>query len=90
MEVFIDSDLLETDQVTIGGIIEAGKKAVEPTGRMIVEVRVDGTPLTDDQLDNDLATTPEAEEIQLVTADPVELVLTILDEAHTEIGRAHV
>ncbi|MHC4996016.1 MAG: hypothetical protein ACYTGQ_13290 [Planctomycetota bacterium] len=88
MEVFIDSDLFNTDQTSIGGIIEAAKKQVDPTGRMIVEVRIDGASLTDDQLDHELDHEPDAEEIQLVTADPIELVLDILDEARAALVEA--
>lgn len=69
-------------------MIDAARERLEPTGRIVVEVRVDGRTVTGEDLDDLLDRSAEAEEVQLVTADPFELAQTTLEDVKESLGLA--
>ncbi len=93
MDVFIDQTEFNTTQVSLDGIINDARSHVDPSGRMIVEVRVDGRPLTDSDFDQLASQTDiDADEIQLLTANPYDLALSALSETTqslNELETAH-
>lgn len=80
MEVFLDHDPFETDATTLGGVIGAAREQLAGAGRMIVEVRLDGETIPSDELEQRHDQAIDAEEVQLITAEPFELARqTLLD-----------
>jgi len=80
MEVFLDHDPIQTEATTLGGVIAAAREQLSDSGRLIVEVRLDGETLPSDELEDRHEQTIEADEVQLITAEPFELARqTLLD-----------
>jgi hypothetical protein len=82
MDVFLDNNELATPEQTLGAILSAARKLIAPAGRFVVEVRVDGRTLEDSEIEFLGPQKINAEEIQLITADPLELA----DQALADIG----
>ncbi|MBI1368138.1 MAG: hypothetical protein GC162_05735 [Planctomycetes bacterium] len=80
MDVFIDSDIFATAQSNLGAIITEAQKRLRASGRLIVEIRVDGRPLTEREQEHLDKALNGADELQFITANPVELGLSTLDE----------
>jgi len=80
MDVFLDSDAFTTEATTLAEILSEVQQELRPSGRLIVEIRVDGRTLTDREQQNMDAMALEADEVQLITADPVDLALNTLEE----------
>ena len=88
MDVFIDNDPFTTTHDRLGPIIDQASRHVAPTGRIIVEVRLDGDALTDDQLGAADANPLTADEVQFITADPYELARQTLLEVQDQLTNA--
>lgn len=58
-----------------------------PSGRVVVEVRVDGLSITGPELDDDQPTQPESD-IRVYSAEPSDLVVGILEEVRTGLADA--
>ncbi|QNN24990.1 hypothetical protein HED60_22835 [Planctomycetales bacterium ZRK34] len=80
MDVFIDSDVFATEQTSLSGILTEVMDHLRSSGRLIVEIRLDGEPLNEREQQNIDAQKLASGEVQLITADPVELGLATLDE----------
>jgi len=89
MDIFLDNQPFETDASTLGDVLLAAQERIDPTGRIIVEVRVDGDILDHEAIDN-LEHEPLAfDELQLITAVPHELaVMTFSEVAEALAGAA--
>ena len=88
MEVYLDSDQLDTAQTTLGGVIDEVRQRLASTGRFIVEIRLDGEALEEEALIAAQDQTIEAEEVQLITADPIELSQQTLAAAQEALDAA--
>ncbi len=88
MEIFIDNDAAELSGSTLGEMITAARKHLEPTGRMVVEVRLDGRTLNAAEFDEQCDETMTAEEVQFITADPYELARQTLLDVRDALGDA--
>lgn len=88
MDVYIDNDLAELAGANLGDLIAAARARLEPTGRLIVEVRVDGRTLSAEEFDSLCDSQPAAEEIQFITADPYALATITLGEVHDALTTA--
>lgn len=88
MDVFIDSDVFATEQTSLSGILTEAMNHLRATGRLIVEIRLDGQPLTEREQRKLDAQKLAAGEVQLITADPVELGLMTLDEVKEALAGA--
>mgnify|MGYP006300455585 CR=1 FL=1 len=73
MDIFLDHDRFDTDATTLGGVIAAARDRLSQSGRMIVEVRLDGNTVPSDELESHHDQPIDAEEVQLITAEPFEL-----------------
>ena len=90
MEVYLDNDRLETAQTTLGGMIDEVRQQLESTGRFIVEIRLDGESLDETAIIAAQDQTIEAEEVQLITADPIELAQQTLTAAQDALDAARL
>lgn len=88
MDVFIDSDLFETSKEVLSDIVSEARNKVDATGRRIVEIRIDGQPVTEDDLPNIDEEGEEAEEVQFITEDPYQMVRTVLLDVRDALEEA--
>ena len=88
MDVFIDNDAFVTQQSTLDRIIAEAAEHVKPSGRIIVEVRLDGRTLSDADLTEAQPRDADADEVQLITADPYELARQTLLEVRDRLDDA--
>ncbi len=88
MDVFLDNNEMPTDQRTLAGLLTAARNLVLPEGRFVVEVRIDGRTLGPQELDDTAELPLEAEEVQLITADPLELADQTLEEIGESLAAA--
>lgn len=80
MDVYLDHDPMPTDQRTLAGILAEGRRLATAAGRMIVEVRLDGRTLENSEVEQRAHAALDAEELQLVTADPLSLTAQALED----------
>lgn len=66
-------------------LLAAVSGELAPAGRVVVEVKVDGTSITGPELDNDQPTAA-ASDIRVYSARPSELVVGILEEVRTQLA----
>jgi hypothetical protein len=88
MPVLIDDLPVDIDTGPLGDVLLAAQQRIEPQGRIIVEVLLDGEPLIGDALverqDEHLGDSI----LSLLTADPRELVIDTLGEIHRQLQAA--
>ncbi|UCD73862.1 MAG: hypothetical protein JSV91_08685 [Phycisphaerales bacterium] len=88
MRVFLDQQLCEIEAGTVGEAVVAGAAAAEKQGRMVVEVTVDGSRWTDEQIASAGNSPLAAEEVRLQTAVPARLVAQVLKDAGAVLAEA--
>lgn len=91
MDIFIDHEpmpLSGEPPATLGELIEQARGRVMESGRLIVEVRLDGEPVGEERFEEAMGRAIEAEEVQLVTADARELTRQTLDDVKQSLGSA--
>jgi hypothetical protein len=86
MDVFLDNDVFNAPGNTLAEILVAAKKTVDPRGRLIVEVRLDGRTLEESEMHRIAHQPLEGDELQVITANPRELSIAIL---HGVAGALH-
>ena len=82
MPVLIDDHPMGNVTGSIGDVLLAAQKELEPLGRIIVEVLLDGQPLIGDQLFDRQEEPLGDMTLNLITANPRELVVDTLGEIH--------
>lgn len=88
MNVYLDERRCDVSAESVGEAIVAGAAIAENDGRMIVEVQVDGQRWTEQDLGEPERANLIAEEVRLVSADPVELVTTTFADAADALDQA--
>jgi len=88
MRVLLDDAELAVDRQTLAGALEAGLAAVEAGGRVLIEAKLDGKAIPDDELANPTETVLEGDELRLVSANPRALVRTSLFDARDALDDA--
>jgi len=89
MAVYLDDQASELGGPTLGAVIDAAKADLDATGRIVVEVRVDGESLTGSQLDARWDDAVANREVKLYTADPASLAIEPLEQVRDRLGDAH-
>jgi hypothetical protein len=85
MDIYLDHDPFDTEAATLGDILQAAGERLQPTGRIVVEIRLDGEAIPEDQLDDLAARPPQGQELQLITADPIELCTMTLTQVKSAL-----
>ncbi len=81
MRVLIDNDECDMPVHSVGEAVAAGAALASDRGRTVTDVLVDGTRWSDDQLASPDIERATAAEVQIITADPGELVTETFAEA---------
>lgn len=87
MRVLIDDAQSNIDADTVGEAIAAAAGLAEKSGRMIVEVIVDGVHWTETQITSAEFISRDAEEVQLLSDDPRRLVQQTFEDAGEALSR---
>lgn len=74
MDIFIDDKPFACPESDLCALIAAVRRQVEPEGLIVVEIRVDGRPLDDEDLSRPSAAPLQAREVQFLTAIPGQIV----------------
>ena len=88
MQILLDDIPCNVEARTVGEAIEGGADLARDRGRLIVDVTVDGSQLSEADLASPAQQTRTAQVVRLVTADPVELVRQTLDDAREALAEA--
>ncbi|MHC4245894.1 MAG: hypothetical protein ACYSUU_03745, partial [Planctomycetota bacterium] len=67
MRILLDENPCEIPAGTVGEAIAIAAEAAEKAGRLVVEVRVDGAMLTDEELQTASRLQDAAEEVHMLT-----------------------
>ncbi len=81
MRVLLDNDECDMAVGSVGEAVAAGAAIASDRGRTVTDVLVDGTRWSDDQLASPDIEQATAAEVQIITADPGELVSETFAEA---------
>jgi len=83
MRVLLDDIPLDIDRPTLACALETGVGRARQAGRVVIEIKLNGVALTDDQLADPSEEESPGAEVTMVTAEPVELVrATLMDGRH--------
>ncbi len=73
MQIYLDDFQTSLKADSVGNALRAARTVVEKSGRMIVEVTVDGVSWGDEDLSNSEFVARSASEVRMLTAHPAEL-----------------
>ncbi|MCP4834091.1 MAG: hypothetical protein GY895_04940 [Phycisphaera sp.] len=88
MRVLLDDQPCSTSATTIGEAVAAAADAAEKAGRLVIEVLVDGSSLSEDDLQEDGRLANSADEVQLLTTTMNELLRDTFVHAAEALGDA--
>lgn len=88
MRVLLDDRELAVDRPSLAGALEAGLAQAEADGRVLIEAKLDGVAIPDDQLANPTDAPLDGDELRLVSANPHALVRTSLFDARDALDDA--
>lgn len=88
MAVYIDEQRVELAGDHLAEVLTAAAAHVEPRGRLIVEVAVDGQALVGEQLDQQGGMAVGGREVRLRSVEPGELVVTALNDSREALAQA--
>lgn len=85
MRVILDNETCSIEAQNLGEALAAASHLAEDQGRLVVEVLVDGNPLTDAQLREDSVLEDSVSEIQLKTTTAAQLLFETFSDASEAI-----
>jgi hypothetical protein len=88
MPIYLDGERLETSAATLGGLHDEAQRRAADGGRIIVEVALNGEPLTEAALEVSRNNQVLGSEIRLESADPRELAGSTLEQVRQGLGDA--
>ena len=88
MQILLDDIPCDVEARTVGEAIEGGADLARDRGRLIVDVTVDGSRLSETDIESARQQTRTAQIVRLVSADPVELVRQTLNDAREALSEA--
>lgn len=88
MAIFLDDQPEALAGDDLGAVLDAARRKLVGTGRMVVEVHLNGRVLAGDELDTARPTAVSSAEVKLYTADPTELAIVILQQVQARLDDA--
>ncbi len=89
MTVYLDDEAVDLAGQSLEALLESAKQRLEPEGRVVVEVALDGQTLDAEALERQHETPlAEASEVRLYTADPVALATSTLEQVQAALSHA--
>ncbi len=90
MRILLDSDPCEMKAQTIGEAIATAATLAQTQGRLIIDVIVDGSRWSEEQLDSAEHNGATADTVEFITAEPRELVLRTFEDAAEALQDADI
>ena len=88
MSIFLDDDLVELTGHDLAAVLEAAKSHLNASGRVVVEVAIDGQALSEADLAGQESVALDGKEVRLYSADPAELAVATLNGIRQRLGEA--
>ena len=88
MSIYLDDDPVEFAGGDLAAVLEQAREALVGSGRMVVEVRLDGQVLNPNELDAEQHTPVGDTECRLYTADPRQLAVETLQQIAQRLNDA--
>ncbi|MHC5022610.1 MAG: hypothetical protein ACYTGG_01690 [Planctomycetota bacterium] len=88
MQIILDQRACDLDASSVGEAIAGAAALAEQDGRMIVDIYVDGTRWTEEDLAAASRAEDRADEVRLVSADRCELAHDVFADAAVALGEA--
>lgn len=88
MPVYLDDELLALSGQDLGSVLAAAQQRVSPTGRVVVDVQINGQPLVGDALNHQQSQPLGDAEIRFYSAEASVLAVTALQQARVELEEA--
>jgi hypothetical protein len=88
MTVFVDDQPAALTGQTLEALLAAARDHLAASGRVVVDVVMDGEALTETQLSQPEQVTTDGAEVRLYTADPAELAVDTLEQVKARLGEA--
>ena len=79
MAIYLDDQPVQLGGDDLAAVLDAAKQQLAHSGRVVVEVSVDGKTLTNDELQDQIHSAVGSGEMRLYTADPNDLVRSTLE-----------
>lgn len=88
MRVWLDETECDFHPDSVAQAIEYGAEVAERQGRLIIDVQVDGASWTESQIEQSRQLAAPAEEVRMLSSDPVELVRHTWSDAAEALAEA--
>jgi hypothetical protein len=89
MAIYLDDEAVDLPGEDLGAVLAAARDRLEPEGRVVVEVAMEGQTLDAQALEQqDQIPVVDGAEVRLYTADPVELSVETLGQVRTALAHA--
>ncbi|MFN3166790.1 MAG: hypothetical protein ACE37H_06970 [Phycisphaeraceae bacterium] len=85
MPIHIDDQPTQLPATSMRELLAAARDELAPTGRVVVEVRIDGETITGPALEDDKPTAADSD-IRVYTAEPSELVVGVLEDVRGQLA----
>lgn len=87
MPIYLDDEPVTIVGENLAAVLDAARRKLEPSGRLVVEVQLDGATLSSDQLQERADAAVAASEVRLYSADPRELAIDALDQVRGRLAQ---
>lgn len=88
MPVKIDDQPVSLQGGSLRALLAAARDHLEPAGRLVVQVQLDGQPVVEEALDSDQPTDFSSVDVQMYSASPTDLAVGAIEQAREQIAEA--
>lgn len=88
MPVLLDDTPLTTDGARLRDAVAAAVNALQPDGRVLVEIQLDGQTLPEDEIEARADEPVDDAEVRLYSADPTALATSTLEQVRSRLAEA--
>jgi len=88
MPVYLDDEPMPHQGSDLASVLDAAHKKLAATGRVVVELKIDGQAVLSQELDETGGLLPPDAEVRLYSADPRLLASSVLGDLRLELDRA--
>lgn len=88
MAIYLDDQAADLAGTTLSDVFEAARSRLDPEGRLVIEVQLDGETLSPDALDDAMDQTVAGREVSLYTAEAADLATAALEQIEAALEDA--
>jgi len=87
MTIYLDDDPTDLAGPDLGSVLDAASQRLTNTGRIVVQVHVDGHPLQSNQIEQKISDPMGDTDVHLYSADTTQLALSTLQDTRTQLAQ---